>query len=55
MEFMPAVYSAIEAVAEGKVAEAEVEHRQYVGGGDEVLSVVVRKEVRQIRIHEDGS
>lgn len=49
---MPAMYSAIEAVAEGKIAEAEIDVRRTEADDSEwMLTITVRREVRRVEVH----
>lgn len=46
--FMPALYAMVEAVAEGKLGEAQIEHRTVQLDGSEVVFVVeIRREARR--------
>lgn len=51
-QFMPAVYSLIEAVADGKIAEGECDWRHDTDEVEIVVSVVVRSEIRHIRVQD---
>lgn len=52
MDPMPAMYSAIEAIADGKIAEAEIDVRRTEADDSEwTLTITVRREVRRVEVH----
>ena len=52
--FAVAVYAAICAIEDGKIAEASVEERRTVGEAELVLTVEVRREVRHYGTTVEG-